>query len=85
MKRVALHHSIRKKLANLLYSPQKNKFFLTLYNYQPYYSGATAYVGNTQLTVGDNFTYLTTASTVQDSDVFYLIVGILKNLEFLSY
>jgi len=41
------------------------------YNYQPYYSGATAAIGNIPLTIGNNFTYLTTGSTVQDSDVYY--------------
>lgn len=41
------------------------------YNYQPYYSGATAFVDSTELTVSNNFTYLTTGSTVQDSDVYY--------------
>jgi len=41
------------------------------YNYQPYYSGATANIGSTYLPVATGFTYLTTASTVQDSDVFY--------------
>jgi len=41
------------------------------YNYTPYYSGATATIGDNALTVGNNFTYLTTGSTYQDSDVFY--------------
>jgi len=41
------------------------------YNYQPYYIGATANINGTPLTIGNNFTYLTTASTTQDSDVFY--------------
>lgn len=41
------------------------------YNYQPYYSGATAYLNTTPLTVGNNFTYYNTGSTSQDSDVFY--------------
>ena len=41
------------------------------YNYQPYYSGTTANVNGSYLTIGNNFTYLTTGSTIQDSDVFY--------------
>lgn len=41
------------------------------YNYQPYYSGATASLNGISLPIGNNFTYLTTGSTYQDSDVFY--------------
>jgi hypothetical protein len=44
------------------------------YNYQPYYSGATASINNIPLTISNNFTYLTTGSTIQDSDVFYFKV-----------
>lgn len=44
------------------------------YNYQPYYSGATAYLNSIPLTIGNNFTYLNTGSTYQDSDVFYFSV-----------
>jgi hypothetical protein len=41
------------------------------YNYQPYYSGATAKLNSTPLVIGNNFSYLTTGSTYQDSDMFY--------------
>jgi hypothetical protein len=41
------------------------------YNFQPYYSGATAYINSTPLVVGNNFTYLTTGATYEDSDTFY--------------
>lgn len=43
------------------------------YNYQPYYSGATAYINSTPLYLSNNFTYLNTGSSVQDSDVFYFV------------
>jgi len=42
------------------------------YNYYPYYSGATAKINNTPLLLENNFTYLTTGSSVMDSDVFYI-------------
>lgn len=44
------------------------------YNYQPYYSGATANINSIPLIIDNNFTYLTTGSTYQDSDVFYFSV-----------
>lgn len=43
------------------------------YNYQPYYSGATAHINSNPLYLSNNFTYLNTGSTSQDSDIFYII------------
>jgi len=40
------------------------------YNYEPYYSGATANINGNYLTNGSGFTYQTSGGT-QDSDVFY--------------
>ena len=63
---------------NIYHYHLNNKNYLVFdgldYNYQPYYSGATANVNGSYLTVGNNFTYLTTGSTIQDSDVFYFSV-----------
>jgi hypothetical protein len=75
--------SMRNKYANLLsryglnlyhyhYNGNNYLMFEGLdYNYQPYYSGATAFINSTPLTVSNNFTYLTTGSNTQDSDVYY--------------
>lgn len=68
---------------NIYHYNYENKNYLIFdgldYNYQPYYSGATASIIDSNqnispLIVGNNFTYLNTGSTIQDSDVFYFVV-----------